>query len=106
MVQRLTELAGPEPRDHGTWGPACPEPALRAWGQQFVNRLQSDHETRLYPVHPPADDDEEGEHVVIGRLIRRISHFRFALAFSIAGRQRSENFAGHDRRGLGTERFP
>ena len=45
---------------------------MRAWGQQFVNRLQSDHETRVYPVQPTADDDEEGEHVVIGRLIRRM----------------------------------
>jgi len=70
-VPRPTELAAPEPRDLGTWGPACPEPALRAWGQQFVNRLQSNHETRVYPVQPTADD-EEGEHVVIGRLIRRM----------------------------------
>jgi HD domain len=71
-VPRPNERAAPEPRDLGTWGPACPEPALRAWGQQFVNRLQSDHETRVYPVQPTADNDEEGEHVVIGRLIRRM----------------------------------
>ncbi len=71
-VPRPNERAAPEPRDLGAWGPACPEPALRAWGQQFVNRLQSDHETRVYPVQPTAGDDEEGEHVVIGRLIRRM----------------------------------
>ncbi len=71
-VPRPTELAASEPRDLGTWGPACPEPALRAWGQQFVNRLQSEHETRVCPVQPADDDDEEGEHVVIGRLIRRM----------------------------------
>ena len=34
------------------WGPACPEPALRAWGQQFLNRLQGDQDTRVYTVHP------------------------------------------------------
>ena len=28
-VPRPTERAAPEPRDLGTWGPACPEPALR-----------------------------------------------------------------------------
>ena len=71
-VSRRTEPVALEPKDPGTWGPACPEPALRAWGQQYVNRLQSDHETRVYPVRPTIDNDEEGEHVVIGRLIRRM----------------------------------
>ncbi len=68
---RPTDHAALEARYPDTWGPACPEPALRAWGQQCVNRLQSNHETRLFPVQP-TDDDEEGEHVVIGRLIRRM----------------------------------
>jgi hypothetical protein len=54
------------------WGPSCPEPALRAWGQQTVNRLQSNHETRLYPLGPASTGDAESEHVVIGRLIRRM----------------------------------
>lgn len=54
------------------WGPSCPQPALRAWGQQAVNRLQSNHETRLYPVGPSSTSDAESEHVVIGRLIRRM----------------------------------
>ena len=71
-VPRRTEPVALEPSDPGTWGPACPEPALRAWGQQYVNRLQSDHETRVYQVRPTIDNDEEGEHVVIGRLIRRM----------------------------------
>jgi putative nucleotidyltransferase with HDIG domain len=62
----LTESSGP------AWGPSCPEPALRAWGQQAVNRLQSSHETRLYPVGPLISGDAESEHVVIGRLIRRM----------------------------------
>jgi len=57
-----------------SWGPPCPDPALRAWGQQLVNRLQNDEETRLYPLAslPPAEADSEAEHVVIGRLIRRM----------------------------------
>jgi putative nucleotidyltransferase with HDIG domain len=54
------------------WGPVCPDPALRAWGQQAVNRLQNDHETRVFPVQPLPGSDEEGEHAVIGRLIRRM----------------------------------
>ncbi len=71
-VLRPTELAAPVPGGAVTWGPACPEPALRAWGQQFVNRLQSDQDTRVFPVQPMVGDDEESEHVVIGRLIRRM----------------------------------
>jgi hypothetical protein len=71
-VPRPSSLAAPVPGDPVTWGPACPEPALRAWGQQFVNRLQSDQETRVFPVQPAVGDDEESEHVVIGRLIRRM----------------------------------
>jgi putative nucleotidyltransferase with HDIG domain len=54
------------------WGPVCPEPALRAWGQQLVNRLQSNQDTRLIPVLPQPQAEEESEHVVIGRLIRRM----------------------------------
>jgi putative nucleotidyltransferase with HDIG domain len=54
------------------WGPVCPEPALRAWGQQVVNRLESKFETRIYPVDPAAVAAAENEQVVIGRLIRRM----------------------------------
>jgi HD-GYP domain-containing protein (c-di-GMP phosphodiesterase class II) len=54
------------------WGPACPDAALRAWGQQAVNRLQNDHETRVFPVQPAPGKEEDGEHIVIGRLIRRM----------------------------------
>jgi putative nucleotidyltransferase with HDIG domain len=71
-VPRPGDPAGPEKDDSATWGPVCPEPALRAWGQQVVNRLQSNHETRVYPVQPTPSGDEENEHVVIGRLIRRM----------------------------------
>lgn len=61
-----------EQDDPLAWGPVCPDPALRAWGQQVVSRLQSSHETRVQPVDPTASRDAEGEHVVIGRLIRRM----------------------------------
>jgi putative nucleotidyltransferase with HDIG domain len=55
------------------WGPACPEPALRAWGQQALDRLRQAHEARQLPTNPSiASSDEECEHVVIGRLIRRM----------------------------------
>jgi putative nucleotidyltransferase with HDIG domain len=55
-----------------TWGPICPAPALRAWGQQLLNRLHGDYETRLSPVVSAPSSEEESEHVVIGRLIRRM----------------------------------
>jgi len=71
-VPQPLETPAPETMDLATWGPVCPEPALRAWGQQVVNRLQSNHETRVYPVQPTTSEDEEGEHVVIGRLISRM----------------------------------
>ena len=37
-----------------------------------MSRLQSSHETRVHPVEPTPSRDAEGEHVVIGRLIRRM----------------------------------
>ena len=52
------------------------------------------------------DDDEEGEHVVIGRLIRRMRISDYAGAVPVTCGQRSENIAGHGRRGLGPQRFP
>jgi putative nucleotidyltransferase with HDIG domain len=54
------------------WGPPCPDRALRAWGQEIVNRLQSNLETRVYPVEPTLASDDESERMVIGRLIRRM----------------------------------
>jgi putative nucleotidyltransferase with HDIG domain len=54
------------------WGPVCPAPALRAWGQQVLNRLHGEYETRLSPVASASSNEEESEHVVIGRLIRRM----------------------------------
>jgi putative nucleotidyltransferase with HDIG domain len=59
-------------REPISWGPSCPEPALRLWGQQAVNRMQSG--VGIGAVAPAGDSrrDEESEHVVIGRLIRRL----------------------------------
>lgn len=54
------------------WGPPCPDPALRAWGQQVLNRLESKYDTRVQPVDPTPSQEAENEHVVIGRLIRRM----------------------------------
>jgi putative nucleotidyltransferase with HDIG domain len=62
----------PEPVAHLAWGPPCPDAALRAWGQQIVNRLQSNLETRVYPVEPTLANENESERMVIGRLIRRM----------------------------------
>jgi putative nucleotidyltransferase with HDIG domain len=54
------------------WGPVCPEQALRAWGQQVVSRLESSYGTRVVPVDPAVAAETDSEHVVIGRLIRRM----------------------------------
>jgi putative nucleotidyltransferase with HDIG domain len=65
--------SGTHPQRPGVaWGPPCPEPALRAWGQQTINRLENSFETRVHPVEPPPPQDDENDHVVIGRLIRRM----------------------------------
>ncbi|WP_165222510.1 HD domain-containing phosphohydrolase [Aquisphaera insulae] len=60
-------------RDALAWGPSCPEPALRAWGQQFLGRLRTN-----VPISPGkagndlCSDDEQSERAVIGRLVRRM----------------------------------
>ncbi|QEH33601.1 Cyclic di-GMP phosphodiesterase response regulator RpfG [Aquisphaera giovannonii] len=60
-------------RDELAWGPACPEPALRAWGQEFLARLKG---TPYHPASqqsgPAAPDDEQPDRAVISRLIRRM----------------------------------
>jgi putative nucleotidyltransferase with HDIG domain len=71
-VSLTSEAESAGAREWVKWGPACPEPALRAWGQQTVNRFQNDHETRLAPVQPSPFNEDENDHVVIGRLIRRM----------------------------------
>lgn len=50
------------------WGPPCPEPALRAWGQAVANRLRNVAESRRV-----ADDDaSQITPSVADRLIRRL----------------------------------
>src|SRR5262249_23045452 len=57
-----------------SWGPSCPDPALRLWGQQAINRIRSgwgmaSGGPATAVGAPPV---EESEHVIIGRLIRRL----------------------------------
>ncbi len=58
------------------WGPSCPDPALRLWGQQAVNRLRSgwrQGSAGTTTATPSGSTrGEESEHVIIGRLIRRL----------------------------------
>jgi HD-GYP domain-containing protein (c-di-GMP phosphodiesterase class II) len=56
----------------GGWGPCCPDAALRAWGQEVVDRFSEPVENGTKPASGGRMDDEESEHVVIGRLIRRL----------------------------------
>src|SRR5512135_267679 len=71
----LTALAGfatsVAASDAASWGPVCPEPALRAWGQQVADRLRVELTARGGPsgqgVRP-----EGGERPLIARLIRRL----------------------------------
>ena len=62
----------PQSLQSPAWGPMCPDPALRAWGQKIVNEMQSIHETHVFPVASPPANDDESERMVIGRLIRRM----------------------------------
>jgi putative nucleotidyltransferase with HDIG domain len=55
-----------------SWGPECPEPALLAWGRQVVGRLGDDPEEQRPETRPEPAGSEESDHVVIGRLIRRM----------------------------------
>ena len=58
--------------DLATWGPACPDPALRAWGQQAADRLRSQQPSRKDPQSPFLSTDGENSGVVISRLTRRL----------------------------------
>lgn len=54
----------------GQWGPVCPLPALRAWGQSVADRLRSPADADAAPASArPGTDGGEG--VVLARLIRR-----------------------------------
>jgi HD-GYP domain-containing protein (c-di-GMP phosphodiesterase class II) len=53
------------------WGPACPEPALRAWGQSVADRIRGE----AAPRGGTADlalRGEGNERLLIARLIRRL----------------------------------
>ncbi len=53
------------------WGPACPEPALRAWGQSVADHLLGE----VVPqggVTDPVVQGEGNERLLIARLIRRL----------------------------------
>ena len=56
------------------WGPSCPDPALRLWGQQAVNRIRSGYGMGSVGAATAGGSTrvEESEHVIIGRLIRRL----------------------------------
>ena len=84
------------------WGPACPDRALRAWGQKLVSEMQSIHETHVFPValaavkrgreradgHRPADSAD--------------ADLRFSDQVSGAGDQRLQDINGRGCRGLGS----
>jgi putative nucleotidyltransferase with HDIG domain len=58
--------------DPTSWGPECPEPALLAWGRQALGRLGHDPGQARPETRPETAVPEESDHVVIGRLIRRM----------------------------------
>ncbi len=71
----LVALAGfattSERTGNGTWGPACPEPALRAWGQVVADQL-CDERTAQASTRGSSLLREGGERLLIARLIRRL----------------------------------
>jgi len=54
--------------DPVTWGPVCPEPALRAWGEQVARRLGRGPSSK--PDADPQPDGDKG--IAINRLTRRL----------------------------------
>jgi HD-GYP domain-containing protein (c-di-GMP phosphodiesterase class II) len=52
------------------WGPPCPDPALRAWGQAVADLLRSEAAARTGPGST-APRTEGNERLLIARLIRR-----------------------------------
>ncbi len=59
----------PEREGDCPWGPPCPDQALAAWGRQAQARLRP---PEALPPSGGVEGDEECEHTVIGRLIRRL----------------------------------
>ncbi len=71
----LVALAGfaasSEAAEADAWGPFCPEPALRAWGQAVADQLRGEEGAQAF-CHGPSARTEGGERVLIARLIRRL----------------------------------
>jgi len=59
-------------RERVNWGPVCPEPALRAWGQQVANRMRKEQANWTGASSASKMSDQENSGVVIGRLTRRL----------------------------------
>ena len=72
-----THDAGPNPSPV-RWGPVCPEPALRAWGQFVADQFRAAAATAVESTPPtsasaPARSQPEGsERQIVARLIRRL----------------------------------
>jgi HD-GYP domain-containing protein (c-di-GMP phosphodiesterase class II) len=71
----LVALAGfaasSEAAEADAWGPSCPEPALRAWGQAVADQLRGEKDAQAF-CHGSSARPEGGERVLIARLIRRL----------------------------------
>ena len=71
-----------EPRSDVRWGPTCPEPALRAWGQSVADQLLNGSRSATQPASsvrqnpsatPPTPPQTDGpERQIVARLIRRL----------------------------------
>jgi putative nucleotidyltransferase with HDIG domain len=59
-------------REEVSWGPPCPDAALRAWGQEVAGRLRKQQGKATNNGAAPVTSDEESKGVVISRLTRRL----------------------------------
>jgi HD-GYP domain-containing protein (c-di-GMP phosphodiesterase class II) len=57
--------------DAECWGPVCPAPALRAWGQLFADQLRGETAARA-ALTGGSSRSEGAERLLIARLIRRL----------------------------------
>jgi HD-GYP domain-containing protein (c-di-GMP phosphodiesterase class II) len=55
-----------------TWGPVCPEPALRAWGQSVAELIRSGHLHAANGSSIATKSHDGGERQFVSRLIRRL----------------------------------
>jgi len=60
------------PMERVNWGPACPDAALRAWGQQAADRLRSQQPSRKDTCSATLSSEGENSGIVISRLTRRL----------------------------------